>query len=157
MRYFPFLPFFTQISRSLTSSYIDSCGIYFIEITLKGCRGVSFEFQRNIYWLIYVISLVKARFEACVEALIIFRVFNNQKTELKQVTSEYMFLSSGTRPKIVMWPWFQKFSNFWGDFEKSNFKPRNIPEQRCPKFIRVLSVHLWPSEMIPLVEQRLQL
>ena len=93
---------FPQISRSLTSIYIDSCGIYFIEITLKGCGGVSFEFQRNIYWLIYVISLVKVRFEACVKALIIFRVFNNQKSELKQVTSENMFLSSGTRLKIIM-------------------------------------------------------
>ena len=69
----------------------------------------SLEFQRNIYGLIYVIYLVKAKvfsFGACVKdcakALIIFRVFNNQKSELKQVTSETMFLSSGTRLKIII-------------------------------------------------------
>ena len=78
-------------NRSLAPIYIDSCGIYFIEITLKGCGGVSFEFQRNIYGLIYVISLVKARFEACVKALIIFRVFNNQKSESSHVR-KYVFI-----------------------------------------------------------------
>ena len=70
----------------------NTCGIYLRKITLKGCGGIyerslfkSFEFQWNIYGLIYVISLVKYRFEPCVNALIIFRVFNNQKTELNHV------------------------------------------------------------------------